>query len=62
MQPQLNEPDRYRRWGHLPTNNAFVLLHRRYHLDLDVIAEVHEQCGEDFGAFLDKLRAAAANG
>ena len=58
--PLLIDPDRYSGWGNLPTNNAYVLLHRRYHLDLDVIAEVHEQCGEDFGAFLDKLRAAAA--
>lgn len=62
VRPQLNEPDRYDRWANLPTNNAFVLLNRRYNLDLGVFASVYERSGGDFAAFLDTLRAAAATG
>jgi predicted aminopeptidase len=59
VKPTLNQPDRYAGWANLPTNNAFVLLHRRYHLDLDVFATIYEQNGHDFAALLDTLRAAA---
>jgi predicted aminopeptidase len=59
VQPALKAPDRYRTWAKLPTNNAFVLLHRRYNLDLDVFAAADERSGGDFAKFLDVLRAAA---
>lgn len=61
VQPQLNEPDRYGWWADMPTNNAFVLLHRRYHYDLDVFAAVYDNSNGDFATFLDVLRAAAAD-
>jgi len=59
VQPLLNNP-RYAWWAEIPTNNAFVLVHRRYNLDLAVFAETYERCGGDMRAFLDTLRAAAA--
>lgn len=58
--PTLHEPDRHRGWANLPTNNAYVLLHRRYHLDLDTFARAYERTGRDFARFLDLLRSAAA--
>ncbi|MGD8453054.1 MAG: aminopeptidase [Phycisphaerae bacterium] len=60
VQPQLAEPQRYAGWANLPTNNAYVLLHRRYHLDLDVFADRYAGCDGDFAAFLNVLRQAAA--
>ncbi len=61
VQPQLSEPDRYAGWSRLPTNNAFVLLNRRYNLDLDVFAAAYAQTGGSFAAFLNLLRFAAAS-
>jgi len=57
--PTLREPDRYRGWAKLPTNNAYVLLNRRYHYDLGVFDAVYEGNHADFAAFLNVLRAAA---
>ena len=62
VQPGLNDPERYAGWANLPTNNAYVLLHQRYNLDLDVFAAVCDAGGGDFAAFLAALRAAAGAG
>ena len=57
--PLLSEPDRYTGWTNVPTNNAFVLLHQRYNLNLDLFAAVYANVGKDFARLLDVLRAAA---
>ncbi len=61
VQPQLGAPDRHGWWAEMPTNNAFVLLHRRYHYDLDLFADTYERTAGDFAAFVEVLRAAAAD-
>lgn len=58
VQPRLSDPRRFRGWAELPTNNATILLHRRYNLSLDVMEQALDACGGDFGCFLDRLRAA----
>jgi predicted aminopeptidase len=57
--PELSTPVQYEWWARIPTNNAFVLLRRRYHLDLDVFAAVYDAVGGEFAALLDALRDAA---
>ncbi|MFH1747447.1 MAG: aminopeptidase [Planctomycetota bacterium] len=61
VQPQLSNPPSYDWWGRIPTNNAFVLLHRRYNYDLDLFASAYEYVNGDFEAFIELLRAAANN-
>lgn len=43
----------------LPTNNAWVLLNRRYNLDVDLFARVHEAAGSDFAISIPIFAAAA---
>ncbi len=57
--PELSAPERHEWWSRIPTNNAFVLLRRRYHLDLDVFAAVYDAVGGEFPALFDALRDAA---
>jgi predicted aminopeptidase len=57
--PNLRLPDRSAGWGRIPTNNAFVRLHQRYHVDLDAFAAAYAAGNGDFRAFLDTARAAA---
>ncbi|HUU96218.1 MAG TPA: aminopeptidase [Phycisphaerae bacterium] len=59
VQPQLNEPQRHQGWASLPTNNAWILLNRRYNFDLDLFQAVYDQGGGDFHVLLETLRAAA---
>ncbi len=58
--PRLSEPERYSRWGELPTNNALLLQNRRYNFDLALFDRVYQARGADFAAFMAELRAAAA--
>jgi len=60
--PTLSDPEHYRGWQTLPTNNAYIGQIRTYHVDLDVMAAVYAELGGDFGRTLDELRAAAASG
>ena len=57
--PTLSYPDSFAGYAELPTNNAWVLAHHRYNLDLDVFAEVFEATGRDWSAALAVYRAAA---
>ncbi len=59
IQPDLNYPDVFSSYADLPTNNAWMLAHYRYNLDLDVFRAVFEAVGEDWSAALDVYRAAA---
>jgi len=59
VQPQLSEPERYQGWAWLPTNNAWILLNRRYNFDLDLFQAVYDQGGRDFHTLLETLHAAA---
>ena len=59
VQPQLSEPQRHQGWAWLPTNNAWILLNRRYNFDLDLFQAVCDQGGGDFHVLLETLRAAA---
>jgi predicted aminopeptidase len=55
--PTLNQPERYAWYAEFPTNNAYVLLYRRYNLDLDVFQQVYEQ-SDDFRVFVAALQQA----
>ncbi len=57
--PKLQLPERSAGWGRIPTNNAYVRLHQRYHVNLDAFAAAFEAVNNDFRAFLDIARAAA---
>lgn len=58
--PTLNYPDSFGGYADLPTNNAWMLSHYRYNLDLDLMESVHSATGENWAATLDVFRAAAA--
>jgi len=59
VQPQLSEPQRHQGWAWLPTNNAWILLNRRYNFDLDLFQAVYDRGGRDFRVLLETLHAAA---
>lgn len=58
VKPRLNWPDGYPQYENLPVNNAFVLLYRRYNLDLDVFEAAYQAVAGEFAGFLEMLRAA----
>ena len=58
IRPQFHDPDKFAVWGDLPTNNAWVLLNRRYNSGTDVFEAVYEACGRKVSAMLDVLRSA----
>ncbi len=60
--PNFNHPELYEWAGDLPANNALVLAYRRYNLDLDLFAAVHDATGGDFRASLSMFSEAAAQG
>jgi predicted aminopeptidase len=60
--PELRLPDRSGWWARIPTNNAFVRLHQRYHVDLDAFAAAYAAKNGDFRAFLEAARTAAKAG
>lgn len=57
--PKMHEPDRYRRWGNLQTNNATIRLNMRYNLRQDLFEKLFVSCDRDFRTFTVKLRDAA---
>lgn len=59
IQPALNYPDVFAGYANLPTNNAYMLIHRRYNLDLGVMGRVYEATDRDWSAALEIFRAAA---
>jgi len=59
VQPALNYPDTFAGYADLPTNNAWMLGHYRYNLDLEVFEAVYQAVGGDWPAALDVYRAAA---
>lgn len=58
--PTLKAPDAFKAYGSLPTNNAWVLAHHRYNLDLAVFAAVYDAAAHQWPAALDVFQAAAA--
>ena len=59
IQPTLNYPDVFVGYAELPSNNAWMLGHRRYNLDLDLLAAVYEATGGDWLEALEVYRSAA---
>ena len=59
IQPTLNYPETFTGYANLPSNNAWMLGHRRYNLDLDLFASIYEAVDSDWSAALDVYRAAA---
>lgn len=57
--PTLNSPDSYEGYAYLPTNNAWVLLNRRYNLDLDLFRQVLDAVGGDWASAIAVLADAA---
>jgi predicted aminopeptidase len=57
--PTLNYPDSFASYAELPTNNAWMLAHYRYNLDLDLMEAVFTAVGEDWPAALAVFQAAA---
>jgi predicted aminopeptidase len=57
--PTLNYPDVFAGYADLPTNNAWMLGHYRYNLDLEVFEAVYAAVGEKWSAALSVFRAAA---
>ncbi|MEW6199967.1 MAG: aminopeptidase [Planctomycetota bacterium] len=60
VRPTLNYPEVFDYLAELPTNNAWVLGHYRYNLNLDVFAEVYVATGRAWPTALAVYRAAAA--
>lgn len=59
LQPTLTYPNSFGGYTTLPTNNAWMLGHYRYNLDLDVFEAVFEAVNEDWSAALDVFQQAA---
>jgi len=60
IQPLMHYPESYEFVDDLEMNNAFLLLVRRYNLDLDVFQAVLDAAGGNWSAALDLFRQAAA--
>lgn len=58
--PLMNNPQFYEGYAALPTNNAWVLLNRRYNLDLALFQQVYDAVGRDWRAAFS-VYADAAN-
>lgn len=58
--PTLNYPDVFGGYANLPTNNAWMRLHYRYNLDLEVFEGIFAALDEDWAAALEVFRAAAS--
>lgn len=59
IQPTLNYPDSFESYANLPANNAWMLAHYRYNLDLDLMERVHAATGADWSATIAAFRTAA---
>jgi predicted aminopeptidase len=57
--PLLNNQAGYQGVLNLPTNNAWILLNRRYNLDLDLFQQVYEASGNNIPAALQVFGQAA---
>lgn len=60
VKPLMNHPPRYDFVKTLELNNAYLLLYRRYNLDLDVFEQVLAKQGGNWRAAMGVYRAAAA--
>ncbi len=58
--PRMFEPDRYAGVLEVEIDNAYVLVHRRYNLDLDLFQEVYDALGQNLPAAINVFRSAAA--
>jgi len=45
--PYFKNPDKNSAWGNIPTNNAWILLHRRYNRGTSLFESVYIGCGND---------------
>ncbi len=59
VMPGLNYPEIFAGYTELPTNNAWMRAHYRYHLDLGAFDEVFAELGGDWSAMLDVFQSAA---
>jgi len=58
--PTLNYPESFAGYAELPTNNAWLLGHCRYNLDLSLFEEIYAAAGQDWTSALAVFREAAA--
>ena len=59
--PEFHDPEPYERAVDMGVNNAWILANRRYNLDLDLFALVHDATGNDFRSSLAVFGEAAAS-
>jgi predicted aminopeptidase len=55
----FHDPERFKAWGNVPTNNAWILLNRRYNKGMDLFQKVYEQFGSDLRQTIPVLQQAA---
>ena len=61
IMPLLNYPDVFSGYAEMPTNNAWMRLHYRYNMDLDVFEQVFTILNRDWAATLNVYQAAATS-
>lgn len=59
--PRFHDPERMASWGELPTNNAWVLLNRRYNSGLDLFEAVYQACGQNLSQAITIFTLAAGS-
>lgn len=57
--PSMNEPNRYAGLLDLDIDNAYVLIQRRYNLDMDLFQEVYDALGQELPEAIDVFTASA---
>ncbi len=54
--PQLFQTDRFRAFGGIPANNAYIMSFVRYHQDLDLFYRLYEANGRDLPSTVEVLK------
>jgi predicted aminopeptidase len=57
--PLFQNPEKFKAWGDVPTNNAWILLNRRYNNGRDLFDSTYEKCGSDIRQTIPVLQHAA---
>lgn len=57
--PTMHSPEFYEGYAFLPSNNAWILLNRRYNLDLDLFRRVYDAVGGDWPSAIAVFSEAA---
>ncbi len=57
--PLFHNPDGFKAWGNVPTNNAWILLNRRYNDGMDLFENAYEKTGRVLSQTIPVLQQAA---